>query len=60
MQYNKIRLMTNNPNKISSISDLGIEVVERVSVPGVQNKFNKNYLQTKKNKLGHTFEMEEV
>jgi 3,4-dihydroxy 2-butanone 4-phosphate synthase/GTP cyclohydrolase II len=60
LQYNKIRLMTNNPNKISAISDLGIEVVERVAVPGAQNKFNKNYLQTKKNKLGHTFEMEEV
>jgi 3,4-dihydroxy 2-butanone 4-phosphate synthase/GTP cyclohydrolase II len=60
LQYNKIRLITNNPNKISALSDLGIEVVEQVAAPGVQNKFNKHYLQTKKNKLGHTFEMEEV
>ncbi len=50
----KIKLLTNNPEKINAISD--IEIVERLPIVVESNKFNKNYLKTKKEKMGHMFE----
>lgn len=47
----KIKLLTNNPDKINSISD--IEVVERIPIIMKSNKFNQDYLKTKKDKMGH-------
>lgn len=49
----KIRLLTNNPKKIESLS--GVEIVERLPIVMEANEYNKNYLQTKKAKLGHLF-----
>ncbi len=49
----KVRLMTNNPRKISDLAKYGIEVVERVPVVIDPNPRNEHYLKTKKNKLGH-------
>ena len=47
----KIRLLTNNPEKIKSISD--VEVVERVPIVMEANAHNKGYLDTKKDEMGH-------
>lgn len=47
----KIRLLTNNPDKINSISD--IEIVERVPIIMKSNQYNEGYLNTKKNEMGH-------
>lgn len=47
----KIRLLTNNPKKIESLKN--IEIVERVPVVIKPNEFNKGYLKTKKEKMGH-------
>jgi GTP cyclohydrolase II len=47
----KIKLLTNNPDKINSIND--IEIVERVPIIMDSNKHNKDYLNTKKEKMGH-------
>jgi GTP cyclohydrolase II len=47
----KIRLLTNNPKKINEIKD--IEIVERIPIKIEANKFNENYLKTKKEKMGH-------
>ena len=47
----KIRLLTNNPKKIESLKN--IEIVERVPVVIKANEFNKGYLKTKKEKMGH-------
>ena len=52
----KVKLITNNPNKISYLTDLGIEVVERVPLLVGVNEFNKGYLTTKKDKMGHLIE----
>ncbi|MBN2121023.1 MAG: bifunctional 3,4-dihydroxy-2-butanone-4-phosphate synthase/GTP cyclohydrolase II [Candidatus Omnitrophica bacterium] len=49
----KIRLLTNNPRKIVGIEGHGIKIVERVPLKTKGNKSNKNYLETKKKKLGH-------
>lgn len=49
----KVKLITNNPNKINYLTDLGIEVVERVPLLVGVNEYNSEYLQTKKDKMGH-------
>lgn len=50
-----IRLLTNNPSKVSEIAKLGIEVVERASVIIASNKYNKRYFESKKDKFKHFF-----
>jgi len=46
----KIRIMTNNPQKIMELSDYGLDVVERVSIEICPNHYNEKYLKTK---MGH-------
>ena len=55
----KIKLMTNNPKKIASLSGYGIEVIERVSIQTNHNERNEFYLKTKKDKMGHLLKFEE-
>jgi len=50
-KIDKIKLLTNNPHKINSISD--IEIVERVPIIMDSNKFNEDYLDVKKDEMGH-------
>jgi 3,4-dihydroxy 2-butanone 4-phosphate synthase/GTP cyclohydrolase II len=49
----KIRLMTNNPKKVVGLEGYGINIVERVSIEMEPTKSNTQYLQTKKDKMGH-------
>ncbi len=49
----KIRLLTNNPRKMESLE--GIEIIERLPIIVEANEYNKNYLKTKKAKMGHLF-----
>ncbi|MFH1409272.1 MAG: GTP cyclohydrolase II [Nanoarchaeota archaeon] len=49
----KIRLMTNNPDKIEQLEKLGLNVVERVSHTIEPNEHNKGYLKTKKERFLH-------
>ena len=51
----KMRLMTNNPKKVVGLEGYGLEVVERVPLEINPNDINKDYLETKKNKMGHLF-----
>ena len=51
----ELRLMTNNPKKISGIYGFGLKVVERIPLEINHNKNNHFYLETKKTKLGHIF-----
>jgi 3,4-dihydroxy 2-butanone 4-phosphate synthase/GTP cyclohydrolase II len=55
----KLRLMTNNPRKMSGLSGYGIEVVERVPIQMNHNERNEFYLRTKKQKLGHMLKFNE-
>lgn len=47
----KIKLLTNNPNKIESLKN--IEIVERIPIKIEPNPHNENYLKIKKEKMGH-------
>ncbi|HIC78196.1 MAG TPA: GTP cyclohydrolase II [Sulfurovum sp.] len=47
----KIKLLTNNPKKIESLTN--IEIVERVPIQIIPNPYNKDYLKVKKEQLGH-------
>jgi 3,4-dihydroxy 2-butanone 4-phosphate synthase/GTP cyclohydrolase II len=49
----KMRLLTNNPRKITGLEGYGIEVVERVPIQMEASADNLDYLRTKKAKLGH-------
>lgn len=51
----KIRIMTNNPRKITALAGYGLEVVERVPIEIPPNKNNIRYLKTKQKKMGHVF-----
>jgi GTP cyclohydrolase II len=48
-----VRLMSNNPQKIEALEHAGIRVVERVPIEIPPSDGTKNYLKTKKAKLGH-------
>jgi 3,4-dihydroxy 2-butanone 4-phosphate synthase / GTP cyclohydrolase II len=51
----KMRLLTNNPKKISGLTGYGMEVMERVPIQMPAEKENEHYLKTKKIKMGHLF-----
>jgi GTP cyclohydrolase II len=49
----RVRLMTNNPDKVAAMKTLGVEVSERVRHKFEANAHNEHYLLTKKAKTGH-------
>ena len=48
-----VRLLTNNPEKTSSLRAYGIEVTEQVPLPVRPNQHNVTYLRTKRDRMGH-------
>ena len=51
-----VKLITNNPLKIKSLTDLGINVVERIPLKVGLNIFNKAYLETKQKRMSHLYD----
>ncbi len=49
----KMRLLTNNPRKLVGLSGYGLEIVERVPIETSANEENRDYLRTKKTRMGH-------
>jgi GTP cyclohydrolase II len=52
----KIRLLSNNPEKVRQLERAGIRVVERLPCQPRISKTSRAYLQTKKKKMGHLLE----
>jgi 3,4-dihydroxy 2-butanone 4-phosphate synthase/GTP cyclohydrolase II len=51
----KIRLISNNPRKRAGLKGYGLEIVETVPIRVVPNPYNRKYLETKRDKMGHEF-----
>ena len=49
----RIRLLSNNPEKVRQLEESGIQVVERVPCQPRVSKISRKYLETKKSKMGH-------
>jgi 3,4-dihydroxy 2-butanone 4-phosphate synthase/GTP cyclohydrolase II len=54
-----IRILTNNPRKITGIEGFGLKVVEQVPIEVPPNLENRLYLETKRDKLGHRLHHQE-
>jgi 3,4-dihydroxy 2-butanone 4-phosphate synthase/GTP cyclohydrolase II len=53
MGRTRVRLLTNNPDKVAGLTRYGIEVVERVPLRVAANPHSMRYFQTKRDRLGH-------
>ncbi len=56
----KLKLLTNNPRKIAGLGGYGIEVTERVPLVICPGEHNSEYLNVKRQKLGHMLEEEKI
>ncbi len=49
-----IRILTNNPKKISGMSGYGLSVTDQIPIEHLPNRHNEAYLRAKRDRLGHT------
>ena len=49
----RLRLLTNNPKKVVGLDAYGLDLVDRVPIMASSNPLNRDYLETKRVKLGH-------
>ena len=54
MNVTKIKLLSNNPKKRAGLMGYGIEIVENIPLEIKSNKHNRFYLETKRDKMGHS------
>ena len=54
----KMRLLTNNPVKRVGLESYGLEIVENIPIETTPNPYNIRYLQTKKERMGHTLHLQ--
>jgi len=52
----QIKLLTNNPEKITGLSGYGIDIIERLPIEIPAKRSNVKYMETKQNRMGHLFE----
>lgn len=54
----RCRLLTNNPSKLSALTEAGIEVTERVAIEKKPDRYSRSYVQTKIQRFGHLYSPE--
>src|SRR6201998_2127274 len=59
LNISKLRLMTNNPKKRAGLMGYNLEIVENVPLEVESNPHNHFYLQTKRDKMGHTLHLDD-
>ena len=59
LQVKQVKLITNNPLKLKALTDLGINVVDRVPLTVGLNQFNAEYLKTKHDRMLHMYEKDD-
>lgn len=55
LNLGKVKLITNNPDKVKGLEESGIGVEERISLTVAPTKHNKEYLNVKEDSMGHLF-----
>jgi 3,4-dihydroxy 2-butanone 4-phosphate synthase/GTP cyclohydrolase II len=55
-----MRLMTNNPKKMSGLASYGLTITEQLPITTRPNPHNRRYLQTKQNKMGHLLKVSDA
>jgi 3,4-dihydroxy 2-butanone 4-phosphate synthase / GTP cyclohydrolase II len=53
LSVRSVRLLTNNPAKVSGLADCGVDVTARIPLASAVTPFNLRYLITKRDRLGH-------
>jgi GTP cyclohydrolase II/3,4-dihydroxy 2-butanone 4-phosphate synthase/GTP cyclohydrolase II len=53
LDFSRIRLMTNNPDKVDALVAAGIEVVDRIPLVTRPGTHNEQYLETKRKRMSH-------
>jgi len=59
LHIKSIRLLTNNPAKVTNLKRLGVNVASRIPLVVPPNEYNRPYLETKQNRMGHLLELEQ-
>ena len=57
LNVHRIRLLTNNPDKIDAFENSEIEVVDRVPLIIPPQAENRDYLETKRREMGHLYDL---
>ncbi len=55
-----MRLMTNNPKKMSGLESFGLKITEQLPLTTQPNRYNRRYLQTKQKKMGHLLKISDA
>lgn len=53
LKISEIKLLTNNPDKISGIEKFGLKIIERIPIETGHKEESEHYMHTKKEKMGH-------
>jgi 3,4-dihydroxy 2-butanone 4-phosphate synthase/GTP cyclohydrolase II len=58
LDLHKIRLLTNNPKKVIGLESYGLEIIDTVPLVVPPTPYNRRYLETKRQKMGHLLEVD--